>query len=653
MKKLFAVILLLAVGFSSHSQSKKAFIVTIGDYPAQNGWSDLSSSKDKEIVMDLLLSQGFDASSIVSLTDQNATYSGFKTAVTSFIASLQKGDVIYFHFSGHGQQVMDVSSKDFKTEFLDQDEPDGWDEALVLYNAPMKWTDGYKFEEHLVDDQINHYFNSIREKIGGTGQLIAVFDACHSGTISRGENDWVVRGTNKVCAPENYNPTLVSNDKSNSDFAFENKSEMGKLVCFFGCQPHQVNRELNKAGSLTTFFASAMKELKENATYNNLFSLINEGMAVNFQNAQHPDIEGDDLNQLIFSGKFIAQDKFVLCDKLVSNSAYLKGGTINGLAIGDSIGFFSNTTNQINGTKPLFKGIVSEIDALNSKVTLTTKNNERGEKFRAFVICKSIAPASLDIALDAGALNKELKQLLENKKNIQLVEGKAKYVIKKYTADGETSKTKVQIFIGDGDLSLPLKEMSGLDISTHQGKDSLLLLLSYASRSEVFRELEWYDDNFKVDYKIQKGVKNSKNQFIAFPDASHNNEVSLSKNEVLEVIVENNGSKIIIFNVVSLDPNGIMTWFDKSEPNCKIRPGEKTRLYVNCGTPYGMEMLKFISSYSNIDLSAINEMGKSLINRGGESPLFSLIGDASTGSRGAVDSSSNIIINNFTFLIKE
>ena len=652
MKNFFVFLLVYIVGFPALSQTKKAFVVTIGDYPVQNGWSDLSSSKDKEIVMDLLLSQGFEASNIISLSDQNATYSGFKTAMNAFISSLQKGDIIYFHFSGHGQQVMDVSSKDCKTEFLDQDEPDGWDEALVLFNAPMKWTDGYKFEEHLVDDQINHFFNSIREKIGGTGQLIAVFDACHSGTVSRGENDWVVRGTNKVCAPENYNPTEVSNDKSNSDFAFENKSEMGKLVCFFGCQPNQVNRELNKAGSLTSFFASAMKELKENATYNNLFSLINERMAVNFQNAQHPDIEGDDLNQLIFSGKFVAQDKFVLCDKLVSNSAYLKGGSINGLALGDSIGFFSNTTNQINGSKPLFKGVISDIDALSSTVTLTTKNNERGEKYRAFVICKSIAPASLDVVLDAGSLNNELRQLLENKKNIQLVEGQAKYVIRNYSAEGVTSKTKVQIIVGEGSLGLPLKEMSGLDISTQQGKDSLILLLSYASRSEVFRELEWENEDFKVDYKIEKGTKNSSNKFIGLTDAD-NNYVSISKKEVYQFTITNKGSKAIIANIVSLDPNGTMYWFDKKKANFTLMPGVEEKVVINCSPPYGLEMLKFIYSNSAIDLSAINEMGKSLATRGGESPLFSIIGKASSGTRSATDDSADILIQNFVFLIKE
>ncbi len=650
MKKIFTLLTLLIIGYSSFAQSKKAFVITIGDYPTQNEWSDLSSSKDKEIVMDLLLSQGFAESNIVALSDENATYSGFKAAITTFISTIQKGDIIYFHFSGHGQQVMDVSSKDFKTEYLDKDEPDGLDEALVLYNAPMKWTDGYKFEEHLVDDQINHYFNSIREKIGGTGQIIAVFDACHSGTVSRGENDWVVRGTNKVCAPQNYNPTAVSNDATNSDFAFENKSEMGKLFCFFGCQPNQVNRELNKAGSLTTFFASAMKELKENATYNNLFSLINEGMAVNFQNAQHPDIEGDDLNQLIFSGKLIVQDKFVQCEKLVGSVAYIKGGAINGLALGDSIGFFSNTTNQINGTRPLFKGVISELEVLNSKVTLTTKKNDRGEKYRAFVICKTIAPASLDVALDAGVLNKELKQIFENKKNIQLVEGKAKYVIKNYTSDGETSKTKVQIMVGDVDFALPLRNMSGIDISTNQGKDSVLLMLSMASRAEIFRELEWYEESISVETKItklsnlKKGVKpiDADNQDLKY--------VSLSKNEGYKIEFNNQNDTPIYLNVITLDPNGGMDWYTQ---NTVLPASNKKTLNYGWVPPYGMQMMKFIYSKSSIDFSSINEMGKSLASRGGESPLLTIIGNASSGTRGAADGSSDLIINNFTFLIKE
>jgi hypothetical protein len=121
----------------------------------------LSSSNDKAIVTDLLLSQGFEASNIVTLSEQDATYAGFKKAMTELTSTLKPGDIVYFHYSGHGQQVMDIPAAEVKTEYLTQDEPDGYDEALVLYNAPQKWVGNYQFQEHLVDDQINFYFNKI------------------------------------------------------------------------------------------------------------------------------------------------------------------------------------------------------------------------------------------------------------------------------------------------------------------------------------------------------------------------------------------------------------------------------------------------------------------------------------------------------------
>jgi hypothetical protein len=651
-KKSYLVIsMVLLVTFSAFAQTKRAFVMTIGDYPAQYGWGDLSSSNDKAIVTDLLLSQGFEASNIVTLSEQDATYAGFKKAMTDFTSTLTPGDIVYFHYSGHGQQVMDIPAAEVKTEYLTQDEPDGYDEALVLYNAPQKWVGNYQFQEHLVDDQINFYFNEIRKRIGGSGQLMAVFDSCHSGTVSRGSNDWVVRGTSIACAPENYKPTAANVDESNSDFAFDNKAEMGKLVCFFGCRPEQVNREMDRAGSLTTFLAGAVKELKENATYNNLFSLINEKMAVNFQNAQHPDVEGDDLNQLLFSGKLIVQDPFVQCEKLSGDKAYLNGGIIHGLAIGDSIGFFSNTTNTIKGNTPLLRGVVTEVEALKSTVMLKDKKNDRGEKYRAFVISKAVAPASLDVLLDAGALNNELKKILHDKKNIQLVEGKAKYVIKQYHGEGNSSNSMVQIIVGDGPNGMPLRDMNGLDISNDEGKQSLVLFLAQAARSEVLRELEWYDESFNVKFTATKKVLIKGKP----PVDSNNSDVSYvdcSNNEGYEFLFTNEGTDPVVLNIIYLDPNGNMGW-DSKTGNRLIKGMNSLSLRVSPTPPYGLELMKIIYSKENIDFSAINELGKSLATRGGETPLLNILGKASEGTRGATDFSTGISIENFTFNIIE
>ena len=94
-------------------------------------------------------------------------------------------DVVYIHFSGHGQQITD----------LDGDEPDGYDEAWIPYDACKDYSGKYKGQNHIVDDELYDFLNQLRAKIGDKGKIIVVSDACHSGSGSRGDEDEdVVRG---------------------------------------------------------------------------------------------------------------------------------------------------------------------------------------------------------------------------------------------------------------------------------------------------------------------------------------------------------------------------------------------------------------------------------------------------------------------------
>ena len=151
-------------------QNNHALVVAIGDYPMVENrlknWQDLSSMNDVELVQDLLAKQNFQQKNICVLKDKKATAKNLHHTFDSIINQLAKGDVFYFHFSGHGQQVADVDKKMFpNTKFLEKDEEDGLDEALVLYNAPLNWEDKYTLDEHFIDDQLNNYMNLIRKKI--------------------------------------------------------------------------------------------------------------------------------------------------------------------------------------------------------------------------------------------------------------------------------------------------------------------------------------------------------------------------------------------------------------------------------------------------------------------------------------------------------
>ena len=185
-------ILLLGCLLACHSivaAERWAIIVGIGSYPEDSGWKSIHGDNDIELVVPMLLRNQFQQQHISILTNEQATKCNIENAVNALITHLRSGDIVYFHFSGHGQLVTDISG----------DEGDyGYDESLVPYDAKSKYEfNGYKGENHIIDDELNQWLMTIRKRIGCSGQILVVLDACHSGGGSRDENDdeEFIRGT--------------------------------------------------------------------------------------------------------------------------------------------------------------------------------------------------------------------------------------------------------------------------------------------------------------------------------------------------------------------------------------------------------------------------------------------------------------------------
>lgn len=108
-------------------------------------WNNINGVEDVNLLSSILKQQGF---AITSVIDEQATYQTIITKLIDFISKTKKGDVIYLHFSTHGQPVED----------LDGDEEDGWDEAIVPIDAYKLYKKGqYEGKNHLLDDQLNKY----------------------------------------------------------------------------------------------------------------------------------------------------------------------------------------------------------------------------------------------------------------------------------------------------------------------------------------------------------------------------------------------------------------------------------------------------------------------------------------------------------------
>lgn len=175
MKRLWFIVGLFFYCISLQAE-KRALIIGIGAYPdVDYGWPVIHGDNDIAFATVTLLANGFSISKIDTLRNEQATYRAISKAFNRLIATAQNGDLVYVHFSGHGQQITD----------LDGDEEDGYDEAWVAYDALMESTPTYHGEHHVTDDQLNRWLQLLRKKIGAGGQIVVVSDACHSGTSTR------------------------------------------------------------------------------------------------------------------------------------------------------------------------------------------------------------------------------------------------------------------------------------------------------------------------------------------------------------------------------------------------------------------------------------------------------------------------------------
>lgn len=219
-------------------------------------WNNINGTEDVNLLTPILKKQGF---AITSLLDEQATFENIATQLSQFADKTKKGDIVYLHFSAHGQPVEDLNG----------DEEDGWDEAIIPIDAYKYYKKGvYEGKKHLLDDQLNTYVKKLRDKIGPTGFLYVVIDACHAGTSSRA-NDETVRGTkvgftyhDKVFKPS-------ANKKSHYKIA--PSAKQSHVLYLEACRPDQVNMEIKVAdkryGPLSYNIAQALqvKPLSTNA----------------------------------------------------------------------------------------------------------------------------------------------------------------------------------------------------------------------------------------------------------------------------------------------------------------------------------------------------------------------------------------------------
>lgn len=163
---------MLAASYTGQAAVRHALVIGIG-CQKDGSWSKVHGDIDVPPVVDMLRSGGF--TNIRILVNEAATKAGIVNAFRQLAVDCGAGDLVYIHFSGHGQWMTDI----------DGDEPDGWDESWIPYDACRRYCAADRGELHLCDDETAVLLQNIRNRIGESGNIIVVVDACHSGDSTR------------------------------------------------------------------------------------------------------------------------------------------------------------------------------------------------------------------------------------------------------------------------------------------------------------------------------------------------------------------------------------------------------------------------------------------------------------------------------------
>lgn len=603
--KRISIFLVIALGFIAAvfppEQRKIALIIAISDYSAAPGWRNLSSMNDVKYVKQSLMKVGFAANDIDTLINKDATKSGMIKALDDLYNKVHEGDIVYFQFSGHGQQIQDDNG----------DELDGYDEALIPYDASAMFDPvTYKGQNHFRDDLLGEKLNKIRKKIGTSGSLVVLVDACHSGTATRDAG--IKRGMEKPFLTDpSYKPNIkIDLNKQPEQGLLEGfTGGMGSMIVFSASSPNQPNYEMkdnnnNGVGSLSFAFAKSISELPAESSYRVLFHKMKAIIQGDIPN-QIPMVEGD-IDLEVFGGKYIPKPTIIAVNQKFNNASNKFNDTTFVISVGQLNNIYRGTTLKIypvGSTEAYADAVVTSVSTFQS-------------------ICRSNKPLKKSVAyeakIDAASAGDFSAELLiqNNDKNSKI----ANSAVANFTS---YIKPFQYLSIGNNpDFTLDIsKDDKGSYVVSLFGKGDDVSFSRTIIDSLTTDDCKYLLDGIKRSMRV-KYLRNLPDggalakdvtvEIVPKKPSSSNNEIVMAEHDAFEIRITNKGTSDYYYTIIDIMPDNEMKVLlpdETSEPqDFVIQPGQTIpigEIQVDEGTPNGKEIFKIIVSKIPMDLRPV------------------------------------------------
>ncbi len=604
-----ALFYILIPTYTISQGTKKALLIGIGKYPSSGGWSSLNSVNDLQIINDALVTQGFLEANIKIIKDEHCTKENIIKALKhDLLHSLQKGDLVYFHFSGHGQQKKDING----------DEIDGYDECLVPYDSPKKFIQNTNEGNLLItDDELNEIVNNIRQQLGSEGHLIVAIDACHSGTGTRGGGN--ARGSAEPMASPDYikqlDSDIIKNEKSQftENIIKSTVSSRSSMVAFFGSSQNQLNYEMTDAqgkqyGSLSYSISKHLIASKKEDSYRALFDKIKVEMNI-IAPMQQPQAEGD-LDAEILNGKVLeSATYFKVQSSTAEDNFVIDAGFLQGVNEGSILGFYPIDTRNIESAIPITKGKViksmatSAVVELDSFISLPLLANTW-----IFLLEKSMG--EIKIAVDLNISSAEINKLFNDKfKSLPYLQQNTS-TANLFIYEEQKNKEKKYIYLSTQDNCILDSFMA--ENATEIQVNKMTKAITRYLQCQFLKKIEISNKDIQLEFKIipieTNSILTDTSHFSPLQSDPLTGMASLHEGQEFQIVISNKGIKPAYFTLLDFQPdhiiNILLPYENQTAEEMRILPGQNKLIPIKYKVwpPYGNELFKLIASSRPLDL---------------------------------------------------
>ncbi|MEZ5463532.1 caspase family protein [Dokdonella sp.] len=386
--------------------NKHALIIGVDHYPNLDPKYQLSGCvNDARLIRQVLIEHfSFPEANIVSLHNEAASRQGILGAMEQLVESVEDGDVVFFHYSGHGSRRTAVSDE----------EGTGKDSTIMPSDSgrdPLPNLD-------IVDKEINLWLQRLSAK---THSLSLLFDCCHSGTITRDPFAARVRAApddSRSLSAMGIDPETVPRTAQ-----ARSSREQGWLalsdayVVMSGCRDNQYASEFSEQrggetirnGALTYHLVSALVEARPGTTFRDVFETAQARVNGQFP-AQNPQIEGAKDREL-FGDRNIVPIRFVSVASVEGKTVVLSGGAAHGLRPGSRWSVYPPATKVTEGLQPLAAIEIVSVDSLTAQARVVSAEAAIVPGAR----CVEVEPATdhFRLSIDLGGLAPDARIALE------------------------------------------------------------------------------------------------------------------------------------------------------------------------------------------------------------------------------------------------